>query len=611
MCGIAGMIDPRLGREEGEALLGRMLRSIRHRGPDHSSSWVEMPMLLGHNRLSIIDLDDRANQPMVYDGLVIVYNGEVYNYLEIKQELQERGYKFDTTSDTEVILAAYREWGWDCVTRFVGMWAFAIWDTTKKELFCSRDRFGIKPFYYIHSGDRFYFGSEYTPLKLSPIFNSRFNLGQISRGLRLNIACYQDDTYFECLKALPERCNLIFKNGTVSVTPYWDIDGTRRFRGTFEEKKERFRELFRDSVRLHMRSDVEVGGMLSGGMDSSSIVSVVGRDFPTVPFKTFTIYYEGRGQMDERAWAREVVSAYTNLEPTYYAPSDQEVMECFDIASRASDAPMTSSPGLSVYFVMKLAAKRKIKVLLAGDGADEYLAGYSPAYDRLIGGQIKTGRWRRALKSLQEIRQHKSLDVAGTGLLGLQSVAVALLSEEAISTGRSRLQFARITTDKKVASHHQKIIQGSRLDRYLYRSLFYTFLPGFLHCTDRMSMAFSIECRVPSLDHRIVEFAFALEDEDKIKNGQTKYILRQAMEGIVPQAILTRRDKQPFVGQEMAAWLDGPLKYLVERPMRFDGVDIINEREVRRVVQDYKQGDRSKTWLVWRLATLNFWASCQ
>jgi asparagine synthase (glutamine-hydrolysing) len=611
MCGIAGMIDPRLGREEGEALLGRMLRSIRHRGPDYSSSWAEIPVLLGHNRLSIIDLSDRANQPMVYDGLVIVYNGEIYNYLEIKQELQERGYKFGTTSDTEVILAAYREWGADCVTRFVGMWAFAIWDTAKKELFCSRDRFGIKPFYYIHLGDRFYFGSEYAPLKLSPIFSSTFNLGQISRGLRLSIPCFQDATYFQCLKALPERCNLVFKNRTVSVMPYWDIDGASKFRGTFEDKRERFRELFRDSVRLHMRSDVEVGGMLSGGMDSSSIVSVVGRDFPTVPFKTFTIYYEGRGQMDERGWAREVVSAYPSLEPIYYAPSDQEVAECFDTASKASDAPMTSSPALSTYFVMKLAAKRKIKVLLAGDGADEYLAGYSPAYDRLIGGQIKRGRWRRALKSLQEIRQHKSLDFTSTSLLGLQSVAAALLSEEAISTGRSRLQFARVTTDNKGASHHQKVIQGSRLDRYLYRSLFYTFLPGFLHCTDRMSMAFSIECRVPFLDHRLVEFAFALDDEDKIKCGQSKYILRQSMEGIVPQAILSRRDKQPFVGQEMAAWLAGPLKHLIERPMRFDGIDIINESEVSRVVQDFKEGDRSKTWLVWRLATLNNWANDQ
>ena len=498
------------------------------------------------------------------------------------------------------------------MTRFVGMWAFAIWDTAKKELFCSRDRFGIKPFYYIHSGDRFYFGSEYAPLKLSPMFSSAFDLGQISRGLRVGgVACYQDDTYFKCLKALPERCNLLFKGGKVSVTPYWDIDGARKFRGTFEEKRERFRDLFRDSVRLHMRSDVAVGGMLSGGMDSSSIVSVIGRDFPTVPFKTFTIYYEGRDQMDERAWASEVISAYPNLEPVYYAPSGQQVAECFDAVTKAYDAPMTSSLAVSSYFVMKLAAEKKIKVVLDGQGADEYLAGYWPAYDRLIGGQIKRGRWLKALKSLHEVRRQKSLDLVGTGLLGLHSVAGAVLSEETIWRHRSLFQFSRITTEKKKLSSDLRRFHSSRLNQYLYHILFHTFLPSLLQYGDRMSMAFSIECRLPFLDHRLVEFAFALDDEDKIREGQSKYILRRSMEGIVPAAILARRDKQPFVGQEMASWLSGPLKHLIERPMTFDGIDIINEREARQIVRDFREGDRSQTWLVWRLAMLNYWANRQ
>jgi asparagine synthase (glutamine-hydrolysing) len=171
MCGIAGIIDPTLSQEQGEAILGRMLESIRHRGPDNSSRWIDMPVLLGHNRLSIIDLSDEANQPMAYGDLVIVYNGEVYNYLEIKDELKKKGYRFRTDSDMEVILAAYKEWGAECVTRFVEMWAFAIWDRSKQELFCSRDRFGIKPFYYIHSEKQFYFGSEYRPLKLSRLLN--------------------------------------------------------------------------------------------------------------------------------------------------------------------------------------------------------------------------------------------------------------------------------------------------------------------------------------------------------------------------------------------------------------------------------------------------------
>jgi asparagine synthase (glutamine-hydrolysing) len=610
MCGIAGMIDPKLGHEEGQALLARMLRSIRHRGPDYSSSWQDMPVLLGHNRLSIIDLSDRANQPMVYDGLVIVYNGEVYNYLEIRQDLEKQGYRFSTASDTEVILAAYREWGADCVTRFVGMWAFAIWDTAQKELFCSRDRFGIKPFYYIHSGDRFYFGSEYAPLKLSPIFNSAFDLDQVSRGLRLGVACYQDSTYFKCLKALPERCNLLFKEGKVSVTPYWDIDGAKKFHGTFVEKRERFRELFRDSVRLHMRSDVAVGGMLSGGMDSSSIASVVGRDFPTVPFKAFTIYYEGRDQMDERAWASKATSAYPNLEPIHHAPSDQEVAECFDAVTSAYEAPLRSSPSISTYFVMKLAAQSRIKVVLGGEGADEYLAGYSPAYDRFVGGKIGRAQWLAALSSLWEIREQRSLGFSNLTLLVLKSIAAAVLSEEVIWRGRSRFQFARLVRDTKISSNLPRF-HSSKLNQYLYHVLFHTLLPSFLHSVDRMSMAFSIECRVPFLDHRLIEFAFALDDEDKIKYGETKYILKRSMEGIVPEAILARRDKQPFVGQEMAKWLSGPLRYLIDQPLKLDEIGNINVHAARRLMQNFRDGDRSNIWLVWRLAMLNCWANRQ
>ena len=228
------------------------------------------------------------------------------------------------------------------------------------------------------------------------------------------------------------------------MTPYWDIDGTKKFHGTFEEKKERFRDLFRDSIRLHMRSDVAVGGMLSGGMDSSSIASVVGLDFPTVPFKTFTIYYKGRDQMDERAWASKVTSAYTNLEPIYYSPSDQEVAECFYAACKADDLPLRSSPAVSSYFVMRLAAERRIKVLLAGDGADEYLAGYWSAYDRMMGGQIRNGRLLKALKLLRETRQERSLDLTSTGLLGLRSLAAAALTEEAVWRGRALFQCSRV-----------------------------------------------------------------------------------------------------------------------------------------------------------------------
>ena len=212
MCGISGFYDENMSTEDSSQLMKRMLITIAHRGPDNSSIFQEEALTLGHNRLTIIDLSEAANQPMVKGDLKIVFNGEIYNYLEIKKTLEGKGYSFKTNSDTEVILNSYLEWGTKCVVHFVGMWAFAVWDSKSKKIFCSRDRFGIKPFLYIHQGSKFYFASEYKPLKLSPIFLTELNLNQIKRGLQLGWVAYQDETYFTKIKALPEGCNLIFEN---------------------------------------------------------------------------------------------------------------------------------------------------------------------------------------------------------------------------------------------------------------------------------------------------------------------------------------------------------------------------------------------------------------
>ena len=255
MCGIAGIIDPTLTKENVGSLLNKMLESIAHRGPDNRGVWIDMPVALGHNRLSIIDLSDAGNQPMEFFDAVITFNGEIYNYIEVGEVLKKKGYRFTTHSDTEVILAAWREYGKDCVKHFVGMWAFAIWDKKNKQLFCSRDRFGIKPFYYIHEGQRLYFGSEYKPLKLSPLFSNDLNLEQVSRGLQLGWLVYHDETYYKKLKALPEATNLIFADGNVTIEKYWDIETGNRFNGTFDEKKNKFYELFKESVDIHLRSE--------------------------------------------------------------------------------------------------------------------------------------------------------------------------------------------------------------------------------------------------------------------------------------------------------------------------------------------------------------------
>jgi asparagine synthase (glutamine-hydrolysing) len=432
------------------------------------------------------------------------------------------------------------------------MWAFAIWDKTKKELFCSRDRFGIKPLYYIHAGKRFYFGSEYKPLKLSPVFDSAFNYRQMGRGLLYEMVSYHDETYFDCLKILPERSNLIFKDGGVSVTEYWDIEPTRKFRGTFEDKKARFLELFRDSVKLHLRSDVEVGGCLSGGLDSASIASVIGKDHASLPLKTFTIYYQGQNAMDERRWVAEMAEAYSNIESLCYSPPDDEVAASFEKAVALHDVPVLMSTAISYYFVMKLASQCGIKVMLHGQGSDEYLGGYSPSYDRLI-------HWS--------------------------------------SLGRDPLP-----------ELGGKRMGGSRLKQYLYHLMFYDPLPFLLHYADRMSMGLSIETRVPFLDHRLIEFVHSLDDNDVIFLGKTKYILRSSLQDYLPARIANRMKKQPFFGGEAAAWLRGPLGYLNDVQFDFDRLRLLDPVKVNDLLRRFRLGDNSQAGLIWKLVTLSYWA---
>jgi len=566
-----------------------------------------MSVLLGHNRLSIIDLTDAANQPMEFEDLVIVYNGEVYNYLEIRDELLKKGYRFRTQSDTEVILVAYKEWGSGCVDRFLGMWAFAIWDKTNKELFCSRDRFGIKPFYYIHQGEKFYFGSEYKPLKLSPLFDNKLNYAQINRGLMLELVSYRDETYFKCLKILPERCNLVFKDGNVSVSQYWDLDPSKKFRGNFEDKKGRFLELFRDSVRLHMRSDVALGGCLSGGLDSSSIASVVGSDYPGVPYKTFTIYYKGKGQVDERPWVKEVLRSYPNMDPVYCSPSDDEIASAYEHAMRSHDAPIPRSSVISYYFLMKAAVQHRIKVMLDGQGADEYLAGYLSCFERLIGGYLRNLKIAKTLETLRcdAIRRN-----TGRRYMARKGLASALKGERDLYIDEFLSDRLAVGFDNDL-EFELKRFRGSRLKQHLYHLLFTTFTPSLLHYEDRISMAFSIENRVPFLNHRLIEFAHSLADEDLLSLGQTKYILRASLNGRLPQAIADRTDKQGFVGNEIHSLLRGPLRYLLEVPFSFDRLSMLNPDKTKDLMRNFKNGDNAQELMVWRLAVTNDWIQKQ
>jgi asparagine synthase (glutamine-hydrolysing) len=541
---------------------------------------------------------------MEYFDSVIIFNGEIYNYIEVRNELKKKGYSFRTQSDTEVILAAYREYGTDCVNHFMGMWSFALWDKKKQILFCSRDRFGIKPFYYILEGDRFYFGSEYKVLKKSPLFSSELNLNQINRGLQMGWVCYHDETYYEKLKSLPAAYNLVYERGEVKMEKYWDIDPSKKFNGTFQEAKYKFSEMFEDSIRMHMRSDVEIGGCLSGGLDSSAITSAIAKYFPETSFKTFTIFYEGRNAMDERPWVKQVIQKYPSLTPYYLSPSDEAITSSFDRALYHADVPITGSSPISQYFVMQLAASQKIKVLVDGQGSDEYLAGYMHSFYRYIGGFFRQAKISQGWSALtahseqQEFSFSKSMDVL------MKSVLAGVRPEQSLYNLEYKNYYPFLSEDKTI-NFSLPDFNSTRLNNFLYQLTFTTSLPSLLQFEDRNSMAFSIESRVPFLDHRLVEFVFSLPDECKIQDGETKYILRKSLNGLLPDAIAKRRDKKGFVTPGEIKWLRGPLKFLTEE--KNFNIDFLNMNKVRSLLKDFNNGNNSNANLVWRLAVLNYW----
>ena len=605
MCGIAGFIDHKPDASERELLLGSILQAIAHRGPDARGTWFKNELALGQNRLSIIDLSKDGNQPMFRGDIAIVYNGEVYNYREIRKELEAGGAQFHTQSDTEVILAAYEAWGTSCVDRFTGMWAFAIWDEKQKQLFCSRDRFGIKPFFYIEEGGRFYFGSEYKALFPSPLFRKELNHRQVYRGLQLGWNAYHDETYFSCIKALPAAHNLLIRNnGEVFIERYWDIETGKQETFSPADAAIRFRELFEESISLHMRSDVEVGGCLSGGLDSSAIASVVGRDYAKAGFKTFTVYYEGQNEVDERPWVKEVLKKYDHLEPYYFTPTDDDIRESFAHAIYHADVPLAGSSPISQYFVMKLAASKGIKVLLDGQGSDEMLGGYMHSFYRLIGGAFRKGKLAKMLKEsathagMQNFSAAKRIDVL------LKSMLAGVKTEQQLYELEYRKYLPFLATEQGIPFDLPDK-EGTRLNQFLYHLTFTTSLPTLLQFEDRNSMAFSIESRVPFLTHHIAEFAFSLADQHKISGGVTKQILREGMKGIMPDAIIHRKDKKGFVTPGEVKWLRGPLKHLLDQ--NFSDIGFVDHHKVNRLINEFKAGNNQHANLIWRIAVLRWW----
>jgi len=608
MCGIHGFINNKIASNEGHQLIQNMTNSTLHRGPDFSSTEQIDNCFFGHNRLSILDLSVSGNQPMHFEQYVIVFNGEIYNYKEIREELKSFGYSFFSYSDTEVILKGFDKWGSQVVNRFIGMWAFAIYNKSSQELFCSRDRFGIKPFYYIFDGYSLYFASEIKSLKKTPAFSNDLNLNQICRGLQLGWMVYRDETYFNCVKSLEPGKNMFFSNSKLQFETYWQITPT-----TIKDQNivSNFKNTFDETLALHMRSDVPVGASLSGGLDSSSLVCSIIEQNLNYNLHTFSIFYEGENNVDERPFIFEIEKKYKGkYTPNYYSPSNSEVEADFNEIARMIDFPMSGSSCISHYSLMKLVESDNIKVIISGQGADDYMGGYLHSYYRLFADKFTKFEWVSLIKEFNLYRKFQEASFGTMTQVALKSLLSVFLTEKYLYTVeiKNYLPFLMKPGLSSTNLHFDEFI-SSRLDSFHQVLMSYSSLPTILHYEDRISMAKSVETRVPFLDHRLVEMMFNNQADDKIKNGYTKRVLRDAMQGTIPDKIQYRKDKKGFVTPGEVLWLRGCLSHLLE--IDYNLLHFLDAQKTKSVIEDFKKGNNKFATLVWRIATLNHWLKTQ
>jgi len=591
-----------------------MSDALAHRGPDDRGAYVDAYASLGFLRLSIIDPSPLGHQPMAAaDGDVqLVFNGEIYNYRELRLDLAARGHSFRSGSDTEVLLAAYLEWGQACVTKLRGMWAFAIWDRRAQRLFCSVDRFGIKPFYYSRAGSRLVFASEPKAFRASgtPIAP---DLEVVRDYLAFAAVDQTSRTFFEGIERLPGAHSLVFDHHGLSVSRYWDVprDGHRP-----AEPVAAVREAFLESISLHLRSDVPVGTCLSGGIDSSAVACTVGHLLRTSEDatavgprqRTFTAYFSRAG-FDERPFARAVVEA-AGCEPHWVTFDDETFVDDLPAIIFAQDEPFASTSMVAQWYVMKAAGEAGLKVMLDGQGGDEIFAGYLTSYGPYFADLLLHGRLGRLLREASAIDRLHGLGARRSVRAVVRSLAPERFTRgvQAYESAGDRLLGERLRGT--APRYESRSGEGSHLRRQLIDLLTRTQLPELLRYEDRNSMAHSIEARVPMLDHPLVELALSLSGDDLIENGVTKNVLRRALSDLLPTSVASRVDKLGFV-TPLDHWFSSPglsqfAREVFNSPATRNG-GLVNADECLRLLDEVTRGT-SRAFALWRALNLALWA---
>jgi asparagine synthase (glutamine-hydrolysing) len=632
MCGIAGIWNFN-GEPVSEDTIIRFTDSLAHRGPDGRGIWrnENQNIAFGHRRLAIIDLSTQANQPMHFaEGrYTIVFNGEIFNFIEIRNDLKALGYTFTTDSDTEVIMAAYHAWGHHMLYRFNGMWALCIYDKHENNFFIARDRFGIKPFHYLLNNKQFAFASELKAFRHLDGFTPEVNNKAAAQFLKTGFGVEQSSqTLFNHVRKLKAGNYAVIKHGTIKISRWWNtLDHLMPVSEDIHLQAEKFRELFYDSVKLRMRSDVSVGSSLSGGFDSSAVVCALaecGRSTQTERMntnwqQTFVATFPGKSN-DERPQAEEVVN-FSGVKGHFFEVNEQEALQVLDQVLYDFDDVYVGMP-VAPWLIYRELRKNNIVVSLDGHGADELMGGYLHA----------DGAWLSSAPSWignadeNIARINKWLHATGKNKANHVVDAMRntwpqqLLYHPDFEFYRKQLAIFKASKDRYAPSYWQKFIstdayeldweendideipdEMDEINRKLYRLFHHDVLPTVLRNFDRMSMAHGIEVRMPFMDWRLVTYTFSLPGSSKINSGYTKYVAREAMRNRMPESIRSSRVKIGF-NAPMPEWFSGPVfPWLMEqlnKPSK-----LVDTTSLKNILEEYKRTgswDWSNTGNIWK-----------
>ncbi|MDT4969357.1 MAG: hypothetical protein QOJ64_4094 [Acidobacteriota bacterium] len=651
MCGISGLwhYHDGGGRLLETEAIRRSTNSLRHRGPDdegyvllntrtqqiaqaggrdtypnldlpplESFDTQEFDLALGFRRLSILDLSPAGHQPMKSaDGKCwIVFNGEIYNYVELRDELARERFEFRTGTDTEVILTAYQRWGIDCLSHFEGMWSFAIWDGTKRQLFLARDRFGIKPLYYVNDGERFIFASEIKALLQHTHVGRRVNPQRLYEYLLSGLTDHGEETLFAGIKQVPAAHSLtlhIDRPQDARPERYWKVDLTRQLNISIEDAAEELRELFLRSVKMHLRCDVKAASILSGGIDSSAIVTCMRSINPHSELSVFG-YTADDPLLNEERWI-DLVGSTVKADVNKIRVAPEQLIAEMDGFVESQDEPFDSTSIYAQYCVLRRAHESGFKVLLSGQGADEILAGYPSYVTTQMASFLRSGRLGSAFQLLTgisgrpEIAKSALLRSAGRQLLpsSVGTIAKRMIgAETAYEPGWLDMGwFSRREVNFTFAKQ-----PGYSLKEQLHHMLVESNLPMLLRHEDRLAMAHSIESRVPFLTASLVQFLLSLPEKYLISSaGTSKYVFRRAMRGIVPDDVLNRQDKIGFDTPEQQ-WLTKSQSWVSEvlRSEAGRSIPALNSKAMAQYWGEVVSGRRVYQNKVWRWLNMIRWA---